>query len=146
MNRAIYILHISLPFLHDYDAKIPNFTSLEEGDTRRQLSYSFSELRYSTLEFNSRTILQHWTNWTRLNKNDEIRKSAHSLNRSCLLRRRGCLINTAILRKVVGKSARDNPERHCGWFWVLCFSKKFERICTKGHGNVFASAKGKQQK
>ena len=24
--------------------------------------------------------------------------------------------DTAILRKVVGKSARDNPERHCGWF------------------------------
>ena len=53
---------------------------------------------------------------------------------------------TAISRKVVGKSARDNPERHCGWFWVLCFSKKFETIGTEGHGNVFASAKGKQQK
>ena len=24
--------------------------------------------------------------------------------------------NTAIWRKVVGKSARDNPETHCGWF------------------------------
>ena len=24
--------------------------------------------------------------------------------------------NTAISRKVVGKSARDNPERYCGWF------------------------------
>ena len=24
--------------------------------------------------------------------------------------------NTAIWRKVVGKSARDNPERYCGWF------------------------------
>ena len=23
---------------------------------------------------------------------------------------------TAISRKVVGKSARDNPERYCGWF------------------------------
>ena len=26
------------------------------------------------------------------------------------------LLSTAILRKVVGKSARDNPERYCGWF------------------------------
>ena len=26
------------------------------------------------------------------------------------------MLNTAISRKVVGKSARDNPERHCGWF------------------------------
>ena len=54
--------------------------------------------------------------------------------------------NTAISRKVVGKSASDNPERHCGWFRVHCSSEKFERIGTKGHGNMFASAKGKQQK
>ena len=53
---------------------------------------------------------------------------------------------TAISRKAVGISARDNLERHCGWFWVLCFSKKFKRIGTKGHGNVFASPKGEQQK
>ena len=24
--------------------------------------------------------------------------------------------HTAISRKVVGKSARDNPEKYCGWF------------------------------
>ena len=24
--------------------------------------------------------------------------------------------------KVVGKSARDNPERYCGWFWDHCSS------------------------
>ena len=35
---------------------------------------------------------------------------------------------TAISRKVVGKSARDNPERYCGWFWVHSSSKKFERM------------------
>ena len=35
---------------------------------------------------------------------------------------------TAISRKVVGKSARDNPERYCGWFWVHSFTKKFERM------------------
>ena len=35
--------------------------------------------------------------------------------------------NTAILRKVVGKGARGKPERYCGWFWVRCSSKKFER-------------------
>ena len=34
----------------------------------------------------------------------------------------------AISRKVVGKSARDNPEKYCGWFWVHCSSKKFERM------------------
>ena len=36
------------------------------------------------------------------------------------------MLYTAILRKVVGKSARDNPERYCVWFLVHCFSKKFE--------------------
>ena len=25
-------------------------------------------------------------------------------------------VYTAISKKVVGKSARDNPERYCGWF------------------------------
>ena len=32
---------------------------------------------------------------------------------------------TAISRKVVGKTAHDNPERYCGWFCVHCSSKKF---------------------
>ena len=41
------------------------------------------------------------------------------------------LMYTAISRKVVGKSARDNPERYCGWFWVHCFSKKFERMARE---------------
>ena len=35
---------------------------------------------------------------------------------------------TAVSRKVVRKSARENPERYYGWFWVHCFSKKFEKM------------------
>ena len=38
---------------------------------------------------------------------------------------------TAISRKVVGKSARDNPEMYCGWFWVHCSSEKFERMARE---------------
>ena len=38
---------------------------------------------------------------------------------------------TAISRKVVGKSARDNPKRYCGWFWVHFSSKKFERMALE---------------
>ena len=38
---------------------------------------------------------------------------------------------TAISRKVVRKSARDNPERYCGWFLVHCFSKKFQRMARE---------------
>ena len=38
---------------------------------------------------------------------------------------------TAISRKVVGRSARDNPERYCGWFWVHSSLKKFERMAPE---------------
>ena len=38
---------------------------------------------------------------------------------------------TAISRKVVGKIARDNPERYCGWFLVYCFSMKFQRMARE---------------
>ena len=41
------------------------------------------------------------------------------------------IVYTAISRKVVGKSARDNPDRYCGWFWVRCSSKKFERMARE---------------
>ena len=39
---------------------------------------------------------------------------------------------TAILRKVLGKSARGNPQRYCGWLWGHCSSKKFERMVREG--------------
>ena len=35
---------------------------------------------------------------------------------------------TAISRKVVGKSAQNNPEGFCEWFCLHCSSKKFERM------------------
>ena len=43
--------------------------------------------------------------------------------------------HTAISRKVVGKGARDNPERYCGWFWVHCSWKNDTRAQPprKGH-------------
>ena len=44
-------------------------------------------------------------------------------------------VHATILKGIVG-----------GFAFFFFFSKKFERIGAKGHGNVFASAKGKQQK
>ena len=38
---------------------------------------------------------------------------------------------TASSRKVVGKSARDHPERYCGWFSVPCFQNKFQRMARE---------------
>ena len=55
-------------------------------------------------------------------------------------------IYTAISTKVVGKSARDNPERHCGWFWVLCSSKKIWKNWHERPWECVLSAKGKQPK
>ena len=34
--------------------------------------------------------------------------------------------NTAISRKVVGKSTRDNAERYCGWFSVHCHQRNLQ--------------------
>ena len=50
------------------------------------------------------------------------------LLRNCISQQHQHRKYAAIWRKVVGKSARDNPERYWGWFWVLCSSKKFERM------------------
>ena len=55
-------------------------------------------------------------------------------------------VYTAISRKVVAKSARDNPERYCGWFLVHCFFKEISKNGKRSYGHMLASVKGKQQK
>ena len=52
---------------------------VEDVNTRQRLSFSFPELWYSLLEFNSRKICQHLTNWTRWNKADKVWSSANPL-------------------------------------------------------------------
>ena len=52
------------------------------------------------------------------------------------------MMYTAISKKVVGKSARDNPKRYCGWLSSLFFTEIWKNG-TWGHGHTFASAKGK---
>ena len=51
---------------------------VENANTRQQLYFSFAELWYSLLEFNSRKNCQHLTNWTRWNKRDKVWSSATS--------------------------------------------------------------------
>ena len=51
---------------------------VEDGNTRQQLSFSFPELWYSPLEFNSRKICQHLANWTSWNKRGKVWSSAKS--------------------------------------------------------------------
>ena len=47
------LLYISLPSLHDYDVELPISRFMEDVNTRLRFSFSFCELRYSPLEFNS---------------------------------------------------------------------------------------------
>ena len=54
--------------------------------------------------------------------------------------------DTAISRKIVGKSVRDNPRKVLS---VVLNSQVFKEVWkndTRGHGRMFASAKRKQQK
>ena len=48
------------PLLHDYDVKLPNFTFFGGREHKTSISFCFCELRYSTLEFNSRKIANIW--------------------------------------------------------------------------------------
>ena len=66
---------------------------VEDVNTRQGLSFSFPELWYSLLEFNSRENCQHLMNWTRWNKRDKVWSSATSLFkwRFRSRRRRCCL-------------------------------------------------------
>ena len=70
---------------------IPPF--LEYVNTRPRLSFSFPELRYNLLEFNSRNYCRHLTDWTRRNKrylvwgslNSPFKWRFHSRRRRCFL-------------------------------------------------------------
>ena len=56
------ITYISLPSLHDYDVKMPNFTFCGQCEHKTTL-FSFPDhLQYSLLELNSRKNCQHSTN------------------------------------------------------------------------------------
>ena len=55
-------LYISLPFLHDYDVKMPNFTFYgERKQATTKFYFSFWTWIYSPFEFNSRRIGQFLT-------------------------------------------------------------------------------------
>ena len=48
-----FFLHISQLLLDDNNVKMTNFTFVEDGNTRQQLSLSFPELLFSPSEFDS---------------------------------------------------------------------------------------------
>ena len=55
-------LYISLPSLHDYDVKMPNFMSYRGSkQATTKFSLSPSELGYGSLEFNFSRVYLHLT-------------------------------------------------------------------------------------
>ena len=79
-----------------WNVLIPPF--LENMNTRLRLSFSFPELRYSLLEFNSRKNCQHLTNWTRRNKRYLVWSSLNSLFKWRFhSRRRRCCLSSLLI-------------------------------------------------
>ena len=79
LHVYVAFLYISLLSLHDYNVRVPNFTFCRGCERRQGLSFSFPELWYSLLEFNSRKICQNLTNWTSWSKGDKVWSSVNSL-------------------------------------------------------------------
>ena len=70
---------------------------VEDGNTRQRLSFSFPELWYSLLEFNSRKNCQHLTNWTKWNKRDKVWSSSNTFFKWRFLSRiRRCCLSSLI--------------------------------------------------
>ena len=63
-----FFLYISLPSLHDYEVKLPNYT-FSGGQEHTQKK---KKLRYSLLEVNSTKIHQHFINRVTWNKSDQF--------------------------------------------------------------------------
>ena len=63
---------------------------VEDVNTRPRLSFSFPELQYTLLEFNSTKNWQHLMNWTRLNRRDKVWSSVTSLLEWCFRSRHRC--------------------------------------------------------
>ena len=86
-----------------------------EVNIRQQFSFSFSELWYTPLEFNSGKIYHHLPNWTRWNKHDKVWTSVNILFkwRFCIRRHRCCLSSLmSILRKFKYRSIYISIYQH----------------------------------
>ena len=94
-------LYISLPLLHDYDVRVSNFTFCRGREHKTTTSISFPELSYNPLEFNSRKICQHLTNWTSWNNHNKVWSSATSLFKWRFgSRRRRCWLSSLLLNSL----------------------------------------------
>ena len=70
---------------------------VEDTNTSQRLSFSFSELWYSPLKFNSRKICQHLTHWTRWNMRDKVSSSMNSLFKWRFRSRHCCCLSSLFM-------------------------------------------------
>ena len=83
---------------------------VEDVNTRQRLSFSFPELWYSLLKFNTRKKCQHLTNWTSWNKRDKVWSRVNSLFkwRFSSRRSRCCLSSLITLTSHFGQKLSRN--------------------------------------
>ena len=96
---------------------------VEDVNTRQRLSFSFPQLWYSPLEFNSRRICQHLTNGTGWNKRDNVWSSANSLFKwRFRSRRHYCCVRSLLGLKGLTDSrkikSRVNNQTTYSWLWL----------------------------
>ena len=61
LHVHLTFLYISLPFLHDYDVKLPNFTFSGGRKQATTKFYSLSKPEYDSYKFNSDRVRLHLT-------------------------------------------------------------------------------------
>ena len=69
------ILHIHLPLVHEYYAKLSSFTFCE-GREHKKMIWIYT--KYSPLDYNSRKIGENLRNWMRWNNTNEVWNSENS--------------------------------------------------------------------
>ena len=92
---------------------------VEDGNTTQQLSFSFPELSYSPLQFNSRKICQHLTNCTRWNKRKKVWGSPNSLFKWCFRSCCWCCCLNSLKEKLHFYTITFQEDKHL--FFALCF-------------------------
>ena len=132
-------LYISLPSLHDYNVKVPNFTFCRGHENKTTINFSL--LPNLNTVFYTRKICQHLTNWTSWNKRDKIWSSAKSLFKWRFRSRRlRCYWSSLMIKKyllcVFTWRHRNHicvPNLSCGsWTLLLCRTISFVPINLHG--------------
>ena len=117
-------------------------------NTRQRLSSSFPELWYSLLEFSSRNICQHLTNWTSWNKRDNVWSSANSLYKwRFRSRRHGCYFRSLLYEQQRYKTGTSRshtskilPERLVERVWWIWWTRSHSSVDSSPHSYLSTSA------